>query len=99
VIPAHALAMKSITSSAGSTAVRATAIVYIAALIVFALIAAVPAVASAQPCGGADGHFGMMGGYAGSVTWVSVLISWLLGIAGIFALVAVAVYLLRRSKL
>ena len=92
--------MKSTTCNTRHTTERTTTIIQLAAsVIVFALTAVLPAVAAAQPCGGSDGHWGMMGGSAGSVTWISVLISWLLGIAGIFALVAVAVYLLRRSKL
>ena len=99
-IGAHALAMKSTTRHTRHTTERATTIVQLAAsFAIFTLTAVLPAVAAAQPCGGSDGHWGMMGGNAGSVTWISVLISWLLGIAAIFALVAVAVYLLRRSKL
>jgi hypothetical protein len=55
--------------------------------------------ALAQPSGMCDGCSGMMGGGMGGMMWVGMILVWLLGIAAIAALVAVAVYLFRRSGL
>jgi hypothetical protein len=55
--------------------------------------------AFAQPSGMCDGCTGMMGSGMGAIMWLGMIIAWLVGIAAIAALVALAVYLVRRSKL
>ncbi len=58
-----------------------------------------PTTALAQPSGMCDGCTGMMGGGMGGMMWPGMIIAWLLGLSAIAALIAVTVYLVRRSKL
>ncbi len=57
--------------------------------------------ALAQPggMGMCDGCSGMMGGSMGPMMWIGMAVAWLIGIAIVAALVALTVYLVRRSKL
>jgi hypothetical protein len=92
--------MKSMINNTTGLRERAGALVRVLAFAAFTVLVLLPATAAAQPCGGSDGyHWGMMGGGAGAGMWISLLISWMVGISAIVALVSVAVFLLRRSKL
>jgi hypothetical protein len=55
--------------------------------------------AIAQPSGMCDTCSGMMGGAMGPMMWVGMIVVWLIGIAAFAALVALTVYLIRRSRL
>jgi hypothetical protein len=68
------------------------------ALWVSLAIMAFPTAARAQPSGMCDGCSGMMG-RGGGMMWAGMAVFWLLGVAAIAALVALTIYLIRRSRI
>jgi hypothetical protein len=93
------LSMKPYIQQSPGNRYRAGALSYALPCLTFTLLVLLPITAMAQPCGGYDGHGAMMGSGTGALGWISLLISWLVGVAAIVALLSVAVFLLRRSKI
>jgi uncharacterized membrane protein len=73
---------------------RSVALAVVGASVVALIL---PRTAFAQPTGAYDGCGGMMGG--GAFFGIGTIITWLIGLSMIAALVAVTVYLIRRSRL